>query len=188
MGTSEKTSNFYSYLDQQSHAFGDASECAVAIDASVLDEAKMASDPANKKVEISADVQEALGKTDIANFGISVEEDKGTGKFSVLLDIEDAKVRDETAKKITDGLKNKGYEVGDPICLSGDDHLWQFEIDTGTGKGKGPAEDDIPDVLRLKNLYRSHRISKEQAIGGLATLHAAGILSGAQFTRLKNSI
>lgn len=49
------------------------------------------------------------------------------------------------------------------------------------------AEDDSVGVLNLRNLYRQNKIDKSQYIGGLATLVATGLISKAEFTRLKTA-
>lgn len=49
------------------------------------------------------------------------------------------------------------------------------------------VKDDSPWVQNLRNLYRASRINKEQYVGGLATLVATGMISKAEFTRLKKA-
>ena len=49
------------------------------------------------------------------------------------------------------------------------------------------AEDDNSSVLNLRNLFRGGKIDKSQFIGGLATLVATGLISKAEFTRLKSA-
>lgn len=49
------------------------------------------------------------------------------------------------------------------------------------------AGDDSQGVLNLRNLFRQNKINKDQYIGGLATLVATGLISKAEFTRLKNA-
>ena len=49
------------------------------------------------------------------------------------------------------------------------------------------AIDDSASVLNLRNLFRGGRIDKSQYISGLATLVATGLITKAEFTRLKSS-
>lgn len=47
--------------------------------------------------------------------------------------------------------------------------------------------DDKSSVLGLRNLLREGKINKSQFVGGLGALVATGLISKAEFTRLKAS-
>ena len=177
--------NFYSFMNC-------ANRTSIVHDSLEKNETgrSMESDPSNKKVIISKDLQEILNCEDIAVEGFSITEESvgEEGGFSIALE---TKKKDENIEKtsslIRSRLEDKGYSVDKDKIILADGIIMMF-VDTGTGKSKSPTEDDIQEVVRLKNMYRANRIDKSQFVGGIASLYSMGLLSSAQVNRLTKGL
>lgn len=152
----------------------------------------MENDSANKKSIISDDLQEAAKAANVKITKLSItfvpgdDDDDG---WAINIDIGgDGVTADskwEFMNKISDTMNNKGYKFH-ACSLLGNHTSFICDIKTGVSDKIGPATDSAPEVNRLRDLFRTKRISKEAFCGGIATMMAAGIIGKSEFTRLSN--
>ena len=186
MTTLDIVGNFYSYLT----ASAKSNPCMDSAEHVEPPKKSMEEDPANKKTIISKDIQEIIEGEDFDVEGVSITENHEDGKegFDIAISLTDTDTDcDKVSKILSSRIKHKGYDIDADRIVCADGMIIVF-VETGCGKEKGPAEDDIQDVTRLKNLYRANRIDKNQYVGGIASLYSAGILTSSQFNRLTKGL
>lgn len=152
---------------------------------------KEAEDPSDKKAELSKCFFAATNDLHLDVDRLIIDYHGGEKpywsiRFSLPAFMQDGIGREKVLHRIANLMRYDGYAARGHT-IRGMFRCCEVIVETGIEKGgDSTVEDSIPEVNRLRDLYRTKRIGRDAYQGGIATMLATGIIGKAEFTRLNN--